>query len=135
MESARRYSDNEMAAIFEVGRLHLAAGDLGAGETIFRGLIELTSDFVPAWLGVAYVKFLEGDFEAGLQAARQAIRIEPNSISGLLMLVNGLLCTSDLNSAGAFLGELREQLEISVPPVEHRRLYKFLLARYQSGLR
>jgi hypothetical protein len=131
MEISRRYSDSELQAIFEVGRLHIVAGEIGAGEAIFRGLSEVSADYLPAWLGIAYARYLEGDFEAGLQAARQAIRIEPNSISGLLMLVNGLLCTEDINSAGAFLGEVREQLEVSTPSAEHRKLYKMLLARYQ----
>ena len=136
METSKRgYSDSEIQALFEIGRLHLVAGDLGAAEAIFRGLADLSTEYLPAWLGIAYVKYLEGDFEAGLHAARQAMRVDPNSISGLLMLINGLLCTEDINSAGAFLGEAREQLEVSVPPVEHRRLYKMLLARYQLSVR
>lgn len=131
MELSRRYSDAEVQAIFEVGRLQVVAGEIGAGEAIFRGLTDVAPDYLPAWIGIAYARYIEGDFEAGLQAARQAVRVDPNSIAGLLMLVNGLLCTDDINSAGAFLGEAREQLEVSAPPAEHRKLYKLLLARYQ----
>lgn len=131
MEISRRYTDSEVQAIFEIGRMHVVAGEIGAGEAIFRGLTDASPDYLPAWLGLSYARYIEGDFEAGLQASRQAMRIDPNSIPGLLMLVNGLLCTDDINSAGAFLGEVREQLEVSTPTAEHRRLYKMLLARYQ----
>jgi len=45
---------------YELGRSHLEAGDLERAKKVFRGVIKLDKDFVPAYLGLGEVMLEEG---------------------------------------------------------------------------
>jgi tetratricopeptide (TPR) repeat protein len=129
----RSYSEEEVAAVYELGRFCLENGDLRKAESIFVGLTEVAPDFAAAWLGVAYVRVHAKEWDAAIAASRQALRVNPGYAEALLFLSACLLSAQDYNSAGTYLGEFGDLIESG--QVENPialRFYKAQLARYQA---
>ena len=128
----RGYSDDEIANIYELGRVFIENGELRRAEILMQGITEIAPDFHPAWLALAYVHIAHQDYDSALYAGRQAIRIQANSPEAILYLIVCLLATGDVGSAGTYLGEIGELIEgglIDNPNLI--RLYRAQLARYQ----
>lgn len=129
----RGYSDEEVAHIYELGRLSLENGDLRRAEAIMVGLTEVAPDFSSAWLGLAYIHIQNRNFEAAVQSTRQALKVDPGSREAMLYLIACLLTTGDYSSAGTYLGELSEMIESgTLEDPNMLRFYRTQLARYQS---
>lgn len=129
----RGYSDEEIANIYELGRLSLENGNLRRAEAILVGLVEVAPDFASAWLGMSYIHIQNRDFEAALQTTRQALKIDPNFHQATLYLIACLLTTGDYSSAGTYLGELGELIESGgLDDPGMLRFYRTQLARYQT---
>ena len=129
----RGYSDEEVANIYELGRLSLENGNIRRAEAIMSGLVEVAPDFSSAWLGMAYIHIQNRDFEAALQATRQALKVDPNFSPAMLYLVACLLTTGDYSSAGTYLGEIGEMIESGgLDDPSMVRFYRTQLARYQN---
>lgn len=130
----KSYGDEEINHIYELARFHLENGAIKLAEPIFKGLVEVRPDFAPGWLGMSYVRLMEGDFDHGLQCAQRAHKAQPESVEALLLQVTCLLSLDDLNGAGTLLGEVGDRVdggEISQPHI--LRFYRAQLARYQSS--
>lgn len=129
----RSYSDEEVAAVYDLGRFCLENGELRKAEVIFLGLTEVAPDFALAWLGVAYVRVHSKEWDAAIAASRQALRVSPECAEALLVLASCLLSASDFNSAGTYLGEFGDLIESGqVENPVALRFYKAQLARYQT---
>ena len=127
----RGYTDEEIAHLFELGRLLLESGELRKAEAIFLGLIEVAQDFIPALLGLAYIYIHARDYDAAINTLRSALKVDPQSPEALLYYVTCLISTGDYSTAGSQLGELSEMIdlgEIDNPSII--RFYKVQLARY-----
>lgn len=128
----RGYSDEEVANIYELGRCFLEGGSLRRAEAIFSGLTEVCPEFRPAWLGLAYVHLHSKDLQNALIASRAALRLDPQSVETMLLLVISSMGLEDYNSAGSWLGEIRDRIEGGQVHDTHLlRLYRAQLARYQ----
>ncbi len=129
----RTYSEDEIECLYELGRFSLENGELRRAETIFVGLTEVAPDFASAWLGLVYVFNSRQDWDGAIAAARQALRIDPQSLPALLMLTSALLNAGDVTTAGSYLGEIQDRLEEGETiPATHIRIFKALLARHSS---
>lgn len=129
----RGYSDEEVANIYQLGRAFLETGSLRRAEAIFSGLSEVCPDFRPAWMGLTYVHLYSKDLQNALQAARTALRLDPQSVETMLFIVICSMGLGDFNSAGSWLGEVRDRIEGGQVHDNHLiRLYRAQLARYQS---
>lgn len=129
----RGYSDEEIANIYELARFSLENGDWHRAEAIASGLVEVAPDFAPAWLSLAYIRIQNKAYEAAIQAASQALRVNPELAEAQLFLVACLLTTGDYNSAGTYLGEVGERIESGqVRDPNVIRFYRTQLARFQS---
>lgn len=129
----RAYSEEEVAALYELARLLLENGDHRRAEIILTGITEAAPDFYPAPLAKSYIAIHERDFEKGVTLARQALRLEPESVPAMLFLASALLSTGDYNTSGTYLGEIGERIESGV--VDHPniiRFYRAQLVRYQD---
>ena len=129
----RSYSREEVVDIFELGRLWLETGQHRRAEAIMSGLNEVAPDFAPAWLGTAFLRGLVGNYDGALQAAKNALRQEPESVEAMLYVATLALTTGDYSTAGTYLGEVGERIEqgrVTSPHVP--RFFKMQLARYQS---
>ena len=129
----RSYSEDEIANIYELGRLYLESGNIKAAETIMNGLTEVVPEFAPGWLGLAYIHSVNKNHEAANQASRQATRWDPTSVEAQLYLIACSLSVGDYNSAGTYLGEVGERIDSgAVDSPNIIRFYKAQLARYQA---
>lgn len=129
----RSYSEEEIVDIFALGRLWLESGQHRKAEAIMAGLNEVAPEFAPAWLATAFLRGCAGEFEAALQAAKNALRSEPESVEAMLYIVTLALTLGDSSTAGTYLGEVGERIEQGRTSSPHvPRFFKMQLARYQA---
>jgi len=129
----RAYSDDEIAHLYEFGRVSLENGRINRADAVFQGLVQVAPDFAPAWLGLAYIHALNSKFDEAVFASRQALRIDPNLYSGMLYLAAFLLTTGDYHAAGTQLGEIGERVEAGMLGDPNLiRFFRVQLARFQN---
>lgn len=129
----RGYSDEEIAHIYELGRLCLENGDIRRAEVVFEGITKIAPEFAPGWLGAAYIYIQNKNLDDAIYAARQAMRLDPDFSEAMLYLVSCLLTVGDYSAAGTYLGEIGEKIEGgSITHPNMIRFYKAQLARYQN---
>ena len=129
----RGYSDEEVVDRYELGKLLLESGQYRRAEAIFSGLNEVAPQFAPAWLGTAYLRSTSGTFDGALSAAKQALRLESESLEAMLFVAAMSLTLKDFSTAGTYLGEVGERIEQGKalnPNVT--RFFKMQMARYQG---
>ena len=129
----RSYSREEVVDIYELGKLWLESGQHKRAEDVMSGLNEVAPDFAPAWLGTAFLRGTQLDYEGVVAAATAALRLEPDCVEAMLFVVVAALALKDSSMAGTYLGEVGDRIEqgqVSSPNVT--RLYKMQLARYQN---
>jgi tetratricopeptide (TPR) repeat protein len=107
----RGYRDDEIISIYSLGRLSLECGNLKRADRIFRGLTQVTPDFLLAWLGLGYVHMMYQDFESALENIKRALTIQKTSVEAMLMMAICSLNSGDLNTAGMYLGETKDLID------------------------
>ena len=129
----RGYSDEEIAAIYELGRRLFENGDMRRAESVMTGLTEVAPDYPLGWLGLAYLHSMSQNWDGAIFAARQALRLDPELVPAMLCLIACLLSTGDVQSAGTYLGEVQERIESGATSDSGEiRFFRAQLARYQS---
>ena len=129
----RNYSDDEVNDIYKLGKLWLETGPHKRAEAIMSGLNEVAPDFAPAWLATSFLRSTAGNYDGALQAATNALRIDPESAEAMLYIVAIGMTVGDVATAGTYLGEVGEEIEQGkVLNQNVTRLYKMQLARYQA---
>lgn len=127
------YSEDEILNIHALGCALLENGTLKQAEIVFHGLTEVLPDFVPAWLGLSYVRGQEGNYEGAQSAAEQALRCDAESAEAMLYLISFMLTTGDLQSAGTYLGEIADRIESNeVQDPALIRFFRAQMVRYQN---
>ena len=127
------YSDDEISSIYALAVSFLENGVLKQAEIIFAGLVEVLPEFVPAWLGLAYVRGQDGNYDSALVAAQQAVRYDEQSAAAILYLVTFLLTAGDLQSAGTYLGEIADRIESAeLQDPQLIRFFRAQMVRYQT---
>lgn len=129
----RGYTDAEIESIFALARLFLESGSFSRASVILKGLIEVAPEFAPAWLALGYIAIMNGEYEQALGQSSQVLRRNPTNPEAMLMNVICSLSTGDINSAGTYLGELKDGIDgetINNPQLI--RLYQSQLVRFQS---
>jgi hypothetical protein len=129
----RGYTDAEIESIFALGRLFVESGSFSRAVVILKGLTEVVPDYAPAWLALGYISIMNGEYEQALGHSGQVLRRNPTQPEAMLMNVICSLCTGDINSAGTYLGELKDAIDgemINNPQLV--RLYQSQLVRFQS---
>lgn len=129
----RNYSDDEVNDIYKLGKLWLETGQHKRAEAIMSGLNEVAPDFAPAWLATSLLRSIAGNYDIALQAATNALRIDPESAEAMLYIVALAMTMGDVATAGTYLGEVGEGIEQGVVRNHNvTRFYKMQLARYQA---
>lgn len=129
----RGYSQEEVEHIYALGRLYLESGNLRQASIIFDGLIDIVPHYSPASQGRAIVALFQRDYEGAAESAQRALSADPGSVEALLLIVVSQFGLNDYNSAGTYLGEVRDTIESGNLSDKHLlRVYRMLLARYRS---
>jgi tetratricopeptide (TPR) repeat protein len=129
----RGYTDAEIESIFALGRLFLESGTFSRASVILKGLTEVAPEYAPGWLALGYIAIMNGEYEQALGHSNQVLRRNPANPEAMLMNVICSLSTGDINSAGTYLGELKDGIDgeqINNPQLV--RLYQSQLVRFQS---
>jgi len=126
------YSAQEIIGIYELGRLYLESGDIYRAEAIFTGLTVVVPQFALSWLGLICIHFQSGNFEHALESAKQAYKLNPESIEITLYLACCCLTVADYNAAGIYLGEVTDKIEAGVTISPNlMRFYRLQITRFQ----
>ena len=128
------YSKEELSDIYALAKMSLETGQVKRAETILRGLIAVAPEFVPGLLAMAVCQSTLGNTESAQDAARRALKAQPDSAAAMMLLVASALTLGDLGTAGTYLGEVGElvdQSRISDPNL--LRLFKMQMARFSQG--
>lgn len=128
------YSKDELSDIYALSKMWLESGQLKKAGALARGLTSVAPDFVPGWLVMSVVESSMGNVEAALNAARKALKLQPDCAQAMMLIVTTSLTLGDISTAGTYLGEvgdLVEQEKIADPNL--LRLFKMQMARYGQG--
>ena len=129
----RSYSEAEVEGIYELARFCCESGQSQRADVIFNGLAEVSPKFLPALLGKCLVQINNQAYDAAVESAKKALKLDPKSVEAQIFLVTALLSVGDINSAGTLLGEIGERIEAGEVTAHHTIcLYKGQLARYES---
>lgn len=131
--STGKYSKEEVADIYALGRMWLETGQFRRAEVIMHGLNTVAPDFAPAWLGTALVMATLGNLDVAHDASRRALKLQPQSAEAMMFVVLTALSVKDANTAGTYLGEVGDMIDQGKATDPNLiRLYKMQLARYQG---
>lgn len=130
----KKYSNEELDAIYSLGLAFIENGDLIKARNIFEGLIVIDSSYLPGVLGMIYIELESGNFQDASKLCQKALELDPNSYEVMLMYVSCLISLGDNNKAGTYLGELADAIEESlIDNYDVIRFYKSQIIRYQHS--
>jgi tetratricopeptide (TPR) repeat protein len=106
----REVGDLESAAarIFNEGVDAFNAGDVATAQSKFEQTIELSPEFVPAYVALAQISISQGSAAEALAMAQSALEREPENAHALKVAFDGARLTGDQETAGSFLDRLLE---------------------------
>ena len=128
------YSKEELSDIYALAKMWLETGQIKRAEVAVKGLTTVAPEFMPGWLARCVVESSLGNVESALQAARRALKLQPESATAMMLIVTASLTIGDISTAGTYLGEVGELVEqgkIAEPNLI--RLFKMQMARYTQG--
>ena len=128
------YSKEELVDMYALAKMSLESGQIRRAEVITQGLTSVAPDFLPGWLALSVVSATLGNIEQSLEAARKALKIQPDSAAAMMLIVTTAITLGDVSTAGTYLGEVKEMVEqgrISDPNI--LRLFKMQMVRYSQG--
>lgn len=128
------YSKEELVDMYALAKMSLETGQIKRAEVITQGLTTVAPDFVPGWLALSVVSASLGNIEHSLEAARKALKIQPDSAPAMMLIVTTAMTLGDAGTAGTYLGEVKEMIEqgrVSDPNII--RLFRMQMVRYSQG--
>lgn len=127
------YSKEEQVDIYALARLCLESGQIKRAQVILRGLTTVAPDFLPGWLAISVAYASAGNIESALDAAKQALKLQPDSPAAMILLVTTSLTLGDQSTAGTYLGELNDLIEQGVVNDPNMiRLFKMQMVRFNG---
>jgi tetratricopeptide (TPR) repeat protein len=97
--------DNPVAH-FNLGRAYAMRQEWEQARQQFARAIELRGDYLPAHIALAQLQAARGDFAAAIKAAQQALAVDPNNLSALLIQAASLINLKRFPEAHAMLDAL-----------------------------
>ena len=130
----KKYSKEELDAIYSLGLAFIENGDLIKARNIFEGLISVDNTFLPGFQGMIYLEIEAGNFSDSVRLCQKALELNPNSYEVMLMYVASLISLEDFNKAGTYLGEIADAIEDSqIDDYDIIRFYKSQIIRYKNA--
>ncbi len=134
-EKGKEYSDEQLKAIYELGRMYYEMGYFAPAERIFAGLIGVDNGRTPARLGLALVKLERGALQEAAQHFRAALQNTGIAMQTKLGLAAAFVAAGELNRARSILGEVSKEaanLGKNAEEKELRALWEALAIRTGS---
>lgn len=114
---AGEYSRDELAAIYELGRLYYEMGYLTAAERVFNGLSCVDNAQTPARVGIALVKLERGSYDDAVEQFRCALRTPAGELPAKVGLCATLVAMGNVPRAAELLQEIRPEMAQQSPEV------------------
>jgi tetratricopeptide (TPR) repeat protein len=76
---------DNFVARFNLGRAHMAQGQLEQARQMFQKVIELKADYLPARLALAQLQVSHGEYEAGLKTADEILALDRGNVNAMLI--------------------------------------------------
>ncbi|NJR40437.1 MAG: tetratricopeptide repeat protein [Leptolyngbyaceae cyanobacterium CSU_1_4] len=73
----------EVAALHELAQLHMAAGDLEAGQEVSEQLLQIHPNYLPARNNLSLIMALKGNWEAAIATAHSVLEADSNNAHAL----------------------------------------------------
>lgn len=128
------YSKEELVDIYALAKLSLESGHIKRAETITLGLTAVAPEFVPGWLARSVTHATSGNIEAALEAARRALKLQPDSAAAMMLVITTALTLGDASTAGTYLGEVSDMIDQGKIADPHLlRLFRMQMSRYNRG--
>ena len=124
------YSNDELAAIYELGRLYFEMGYFAPAERIFGGLSSVDDARTPARIGLGLVKLERGLYQEAATHFRLALQSGSFELQAKLGLCASFIAAGELGRAQSILGEISKSLENGQDlEAEEKRLFEALILR------
>ena len=103
------YADEQLKAIYELGRLYFEMGYFAPAERIFAGLSVVDGAQTPARLGLGLVKLERGLFQEAAVHFRNVIQSGRYTLPAKVALASAFLAAGELTRAKSMLGEISKE--------------------------
>ncbi|MCC6220315.1 MAG: hypothetical protein IT291_03630 [Deltaproteobacteria bacterium] len=128
------YSDEDVFAIYELGRLYYEMGYFTPAERIFSGLSTVDDNRTPARLAVGLIKLERGLFKDSIKYFRAAIEESHYTLPAKLALCAAFIAEKEMSRAKTMLIEIAPQLEQLPSRLAGMRiLWEALVLRCEEG--
>jgi tetratricopeptide (TPR) repeat protein len=122
--------------MYALARFFLETGSFQRAESVLKGIIEIAPDHSNSKLAMAYLGLVRSRLEDTLRYTRQVLDSSPDSALAMLYLVMASLTAGDLQTAGAYLGEIGDLIsEGAVDDGYLERLYRAQMVRYTAMMK
>lgn len=116
------YADDQVNAIYELGRLYFEMGFFGAAERVFSGLLVVDGGRTPARLALALTKLERGLFQEAAMHLRLVIQNGAQPIQAKLALAGTFIALGELQRAKTMLGEIAKETATANSPAQEGEL-------------
>lgn len=127
------YTDDELLAIYELGRLYLEMGYYTPAERVFNGLCVVDAGKTPGRVGLGVVKLERGLYDESINHFRRALQEGRYPLQAKLGLCVAFIGQGDVTRAKSILVQLATDLERARDaPAELRTLWEALALRCEA---
>ena len=107
------YTQEELIALYELGRMYFEMGYFAPAERIFNGLSEIDGGFTPARIGIGLVKLERGQHAEALNHFRAALQQGRFPLHAQLALTSSFIATGEVARAKSSLAQVAAEMEKS----------------------
>jgi hypothetical protein len=127
------YSNEELVAIFELGRLYFEMGYFAPAERIFAGLSVVDDERTPCRIGLGLVKLERGLFQEATTHFRQSLQIGKYPILAKLGLCAAFVAMKEMSRAQSILAEISNDPDhLRMIDPDQQRLFEALVLRCRA---
>ncbi|HBY58245.1 MAG TPA: hypothetical protein DEH78_00380 [Solibacterales bacterium] len=103
--AAVQANQKNFVARFNLGRAHVAKGDLDAARLQFQEAIKVRPDFVPARLALAQANLAKRDFAKAISTSNEILELDKANLGARLIRSAALFSSGDIGTARVQLDE------------------------------
>ncbi len=128
------FSDQELFAIYELGKMYYEMGYFAPAERIFSGLVEVDGGITPARIGLGLVKLESGLYNESATFFRAELQDGSHSIEAKIGLSAAFVATNEISRARSILGQIEKDLREAPSAIspEVGKLWEALVIRCRS---